>query len=113
MPRTLELFKELLRRQGVSSKAVSHCGNDYKSDVMAARRVGLTPQPFLEGNLNRFEKILASYSLATEGLSSVMAGASRLARLKISASFAEEEALRDVAAGVAAPILVGFRHGGQ
>ena len=103
-----ELFRALLHCEGVSSELVSHCGNNPKADVQAAKRVGLQAELFLEGNLNRYEQILESYAWATEGLSSAMAGASRLARLTIPASDPKQEALRDVSAGVVAPVLVGY-----
>jgi len=57
---------------------------------------------------NPYEQILESWGPATAGLSSLMATASRSARQAISASSHREEALRDVAAGVAAPLLTGF-----
>ena len=58
--------------------------------------------------LNRYEMTLESWASATGGLSAVMAAASRSARQAVPASSPREEALRDVAAGVAAPVLTGF-----
>ena len=58
--------------------------------------------------MNRYEQKLELHSYATEGLSSAMAGASRLVRLQVPVSSSKEEALRDVAAGVVAPTLVGY-----
>lgn len=105
---TGELFRELLHQVNLPPKLITHCGNDLNSDVQTARRIGLCVKPLLEGNPNRYEKILESYICETEGLSSVMAGASRLARLTIPALSTNQKALRDVAAGVVAPILVSF-----
>lgn len=102
------LFQELLKREDVVPSAVCHVGNDLKADIEAPKRMGFQVDPFLLANVNRYERILESHSFATEGLTSVMAGASRLARLNISATTPKEEALRDVAAGVIAPLLVGF-----
>jgi hypothetical protein len=62
----------------------------------------------LEGNPNRYEKILESYTWSTGGLSALMAGASRMARLSIPSRSAEEAAIRDVAAGVVAPVLTAY-----
>jgi predicted HAD superfamily hydrolase len=103
-----ELFREILRCENTAPNLVSHCGDDLWSDVQSAKDVGLKVTPFLNAKLNRYEEILDSYTWATEGLSSAMAGASRLARLTIPASSLKEEAQRDVAAGVVAPLLVGF-----
>lgn len=105
---TGQLFRELLSREGVSPTQVSHYGNDLRVDVQGAKKVGLKVKHFPEGNLNRYEQKLESHSYATEGLSSAMAGASRLVRLQVPVSSSKEEALRDVAAGVVAPTLVGY-----
>ncbi|MDF5712283.1 MAG: hypothetical protein PUP90_32580 [Nostoc sp. S4] len=94
--------------EGVIPNLVSYCGDNLWSDVRSAKRIGLKVTPFLNAKLNRYEEILDSYSWTTEGLSSAMAGASRLARLTVSASSSKQEAQRDVTAGVIAPILVGF-----
>jgi predicted HAD superfamily hydrolase len=105
---TGQLFQEVISRHGVSPAQISHCGNDWRVDVQGAKKAGLKAQHFNAGNLNQYEKLLESHSYPTEGLSSVFAGASRLVRLQIPASSPKEEALRDVAAGVVAPTLVGF-----
>jgi len=102
------LFSEILRRESVPPDFVSHCGNDLNADIRSAKRNGLRVKPFLQGNLNRYEEKLDSHLWATEGLSSAMAGASRLARLTVTASDPKQEALRDVSASVIAPVLVGY-----
>jgi predicted HAD superfamily hydrolase len=102
------LFREVLRREGIASTRVTHCGNDPRGDVRAAERIGLRVTPFLDANPNRYEQILESHAWATEGLSSVMAGASRRARLTVAATSAKHAALRDIAASVIAPTLVGY-----
>lgn len=105
---TGELFRELLSREGVSPTQVFHYGNDLRVDVEGAKKIGLKVKHFSEGNLNRYEQKLEAHCYATEGLSSAMAGASRLVRLQVPVSSSKEEALRDVAAGVVAPTLVGY-----
>jgi len=105
---TGDLFQELVQSEAVPPKLVSHCGNNMKYDVRMAKAQGLQVEPFLEGNLNGYEQILESYAWATEGLTSVMAGASRLARLAVPVSSPEQQALCNVSAGVLAPTLVGF-----
>ncbi|RZM75685.1 HAD family hydrolase [Leptolyngbya iicbica] len=103
-----QLYDTMLQREAIEPAAASHCGNSQWSDVGAAKRAGLRVEPFLQGNLNRYEKILESYTWQTEGLSSAVAGAARLARLTVPAPCKRTQALRDVAAGVAAPLLIGF-----
>lgn len=102
------LFDELLRMEGISPRELTHCGNHQRTDIEVPRARGIRVVPFLEGNLNRFEQLLEGHTLATEGLASVMAGASRLARLTMVADDLEQAALRDVAAGVVAPILCSY-----
>jgi FMN phosphatase YigB (HAD superfamily) len=103
-----ELFLDIVNAEGVSPQVVLHTGNGHEADILPAKRCGLRVRHLPEGNLNRYEEILESYIWHTEGLSSVMAAASRLARLTVSASGAKEQVLRDVAASVVAPILTGY-----
>jgi predicted HAD superfamily hydrolase len=105
---TGQLFQELIEWESILPDKIFHWGNDLRVDVQGARMVGVKAQHFAEGNLNRYEQILESQSYATEGLSSAMAGASRLVRLQMPAISSSQKALRDVAAGVVAPILVGY-----
>lgn len=102
------LFQEVLKREQIAPHQMTHCGNNSWADIHMAEKVGIRTIPFLEGNLNRYEKVLESYTWSTEGLSSALAGASRLARLTIPTSSPNQEALRDVAAGVTAPTIVSF-----
>jgi FMN phosphatase YigB (HAD superfamily) len=103
-----DLFRELIARKKIFPMNLFHWGNDLSVDVQGAKKVGVKAQHFKEGNLNRYEQLLESHSRATEGLASAMAGASRLARLQVPASNLHEQALRNVAAGVVAPTLVGY-----
>ncbi len=57
---------------------------------------------------NRYEQILDSHSLATEGLSSALARASRLTRSMSSIISGKQQVRRDVASGVLAPLIVGY-----
>ena len=102
------LFREVLRLEGVGPPSMSHEGNSQESDVVPALETGIGARLFDHANLNRYEELLEQHSYASEGLSSAFAGASRMARLAVSVAGPREEALRNVAAGVAAPALVGF-----
>lgn len=103
-----EPFRRILEAERVSPAQVMHHGDDRVSDQEAAQNVGLTADLLADARLNRYEEILERYATATEGLSSAMAGASKLARLQVPAHTPRERAIRDVAAGVAAPVLVGY-----
>ncbi len=106
--RTGELFATILAQEGIAPGQLRHTGNDAEADYAAPRKMGIAATLRPQGNLNRYERCLESYSGATAGLASWLAGASRLARLTISAHTPAEEAIRDVAAGVAAPVLVAY-----
>jgi predicted HAD superfamily hydrolase len=102
------LFTAMLRHEGVGTAAVAHSGNDWFADVISPRRLGITTRHRPQANPNRYESRLESQAFATEGLSSLLAGAARLARLQETPADETEAVLREVAAGVAAPLLVGY-----
>ncbi len=102
------LFQTLLDSLQVSSSSVIHAGDNQHSDVNTPRAFGIKGCWLGDGRLNRYEQLLNAAEWATSGMSSALAGASRMARLTITAKTHYEAALRDVAAGVAAPILMGY-----
>ncbi|WP_290651126.1 hypothetical protein [Aquisalimonas sp.] len=77
-------------------------------DILAAQKAGVRTEYFEQAHMNRYEKILETHSVATDGLTSVMAGASRMTRLTVDAPSPVQAALRDLSAGVIAPVLVGY-----
>src|SRR5262249_37175237 len=77
-------------------------------DVKGAGRAGVCSLHFPEGNLGRYESILTKYGQTTDGIASLLAGASRLARLATVANNPQERALRDIAAGLVAPVLISY-----
>ncbi len=103
-----QLYQRMLQQEGFAPKSVTHCGNSLWSDIKMAQRSHLKTKSFEQGNLNRYEEILETYVWETEGLSSALAGASRLARLSQPTLSRKDKALQDVSASVAAPFLVGF-----
>lgn len=106
--RSGKLFQEVLNLEGISSHQLCHYGNDFYSDFTYPKKLNVNAEHFVSGNLNRYEELLDAESWATEGLSSIMAGASRLARLSTPALSEQEQVIRDVTAGVASPVLVGY-----
>jgi FMN phosphatase YigB (HAD superfamily) len=101
-------FRALSETEGIALGHVLHRGNDMRSDIRAARAAGAGAEPFLEGNLNRYEQILDGHAYATAGLASAFAGASRLARLSIEVDEERKAHVRDVAASVGGPVLSGY-----
>ena len=102
------LFGPVTQSMGVPPENMVHIGNCAYADVKGARQANMTAVHFTAGNTNRYENILANHILQTGGLSGLMAGASRYARLHTPVETSHDKALRDVAAGVMAPILSGF-----
>ncbi len=105
--RTGHLFDDL-RTYAPGSTPIKHCGNDLETDIRASRRSGIHADLFDAASPTRYEIILEQHAWSTEGLASAMAGAARLARLGVPVADAREAVVRDVAAGVVAPVLTGF-----
>lgn len=102
------LFETLIQRGALPKKNVLHVGNSIGSDVRPARKAGLRAMHVDTGNPNRYETTLGNHAHATQGLSALLAGASRYARLHRPCTTPRRARLRDVAAGVAAPLLTSF-----
>lgn len=101
------LHPHVLAEHG-SPTDVVHTGDDIRGDVEQAQAAGITAVLASAATPNRYEVVLEQHRWASSGLSSAMAGASRIARLSVPAATEHERALRDVAAGVAGPLLVGY-----
>jgi FMN phosphatase YigB (HAD superfamily) len=101
-------YRLMASQETVLPGAVLHYGNDARLDIRGAQAAGMRSEAFLQGNLNRFEELIEAHAVTTDGLSSAMAGAARLARLQVPATTARAAALRDVAASVGGPALASF-----
>ncbi len=102
------LFPRVARELGVHPRQITHHGDSATADGRNARLSGWRAESHPAARLNRYERALERHRVATGGLASVMAGASRLARTSASAPGARDRALVDVATGVAAPVLCGW-----
>jgi FMN phosphatase YigB (HAD superfamily) len=102
------LFEKVIKAEGVKARDIRYVGNDQNSDIRPARSKGVAAQHLTDANLNRYEEALDSHGWASEGLTSAMAGASRLARLNTPANSNREKAIRLFGASVVAPTLVSF-----
>jgi hypothetical protein len=99
---------DILRKTVGNEATIVHHGDNIYSDIQIARTRGIATVHIADATLNRYECILDSYRWDTGGLGSVLSGASRVARLTVKTSSTREVVLRDITAGVAAPLLVGF-----
>lgn len=102
------LFKVVYETLHITPDALTHYGNCRHADVAGARAHGSTGVHVTEANSNRYEAALERQSEPTGGLSALIAGASRHARLHTSASTQHEQALRSGAASVLAPVCTAF-----
>ncbi|MCG7522385.1 hypothetical protein [Ruegeria sp. Ofav3-42] len=97
-----------LTSDNASPGQILHMGDHPHSDVAVPLRKGIGARWCVSGRLNKYEKILADAATTTAGFASSLAGASRMTRLATTATDDREAAIRDVAAGVAAPTLLGY-----
>jgi FMN phosphatase YigB (HAD superfamily) len=102
------LFRHLRESTIVDPAQIVHHGNDRHSDIGAPTRLGFATNPFLQGNLNRYEQMLDQANIQTDGLSGLLAGAARLSRLSLSTHCEHNKAIIDTSCSVAAPLVIGF-----
>lgn len=101
------LFDVVAGTLGVDAADIVHVGDNRLSDVARARQAGWRATWRRIGRLNRYERLLSSVGTSTDGVSSHLAAASRLARTSALERGIDPAAAR-VAAGVLTPMLVGF-----
>ncbi len=106
--RSGRLFELVIAAEGVPAGAITHVGNHLIADSQRARTAGFQTRHHAVGNLQPDEELLERHRIATGGLVSVLAGASRLARLSAHELRARDAVIRDVAATVAGPTLIAY-----
>lgn len=102
------LFEIVMKHHGTTKSHTSHFGNDAQSDVSSPRKLGIQARRFESCDPTRFEVILSNHTFSTSGLSALLGGASRLARLELARKTTIDPAIVDIAVGVAAPVLVSY-----
>ena len=85
-----------------------HLGDHPLSDVANPRARGIQATLWDACKLTRYEKQMERHTAGTGALSSLLAGAARWVRLSQPQSNTSQVALRDIAAGVAGPVLWAF-----
>lgn len=101
------LFRAVAEQLGRPAEQFLHTGDDARSDVASGRAEGWRTTYRPRARLNRYEKLLDKRPGETAGLGARLAGASRLARLR-ARERGVPAAVADVAAGVVAPVLIGY-----
>lgn len=105
------LFDRLCERMDARVSHVVHVGNSLVTDVARARERGITARYMHSANLNRYEEVLEHHSQSSGGLTSFLAGASRLTRPELSEIASARGypiVTGDLVAGVLAPVVCGF-----
>lgn len=103
-----QLFTRVMELEGFGPGDLAFHGNNEWADVRGAEKRGVRSTHRPLANPNRYEAILEDAWGETDGLSMAFAGASRAARLAIDTESDHDAAVRDVAAGVAGPMLVSY-----
>ncbi len=107
------LFALLASRDEIDPARTTHYGNHEWSDVKMARKHGFAAEHLDAANPNRYEDILEQHARSTGGLTSLLAGAAREARLTQLATTPGQSSnhathIQTVAADVAGPVLLAF-----
>jgi predicted HAD superfamily hydrolase len=102
------LFLKVLEDLNLRPQALTHMGNNWRSDVAKSRSLGINSIYFNDANPNRYELILQKHANVTNGITSLLAGISRYTRLTQAVETPKEALIRDLAASVAAPILTAY-----
>ena len=97
------LFSKICRELGVATNEIIHCGDNWRSDVLAPRKIGIRTAPFFLARPTRYEMRFRKAGL------DMVADAVRAARLQNPAPpNTSEGVIWDTACGVAAPLFVAY-----
>ena len=103
-----KLYRHVLEQEGISPGQLHHWGDNDLADIRRARALGIASTQVTRTRLNRYEEAVADAAEVEMPARSLVAGASRLARLDCPY---EDEHLRTIwetGASVAGPILTGY-----
>lgn len=103
------LYQQLLRDAGLPRRHIRHIGDNKRTDGLQALKNGIRPTYFGHAKPNRREKILAGDGPPLASLGSLLAGASRMRRLRLETEAPSRERDRTLLTHqVIAPFLVSF-----
>ena len=109
--RTGALFHRVTKHYNLQPAGICHTGDHPVSDVQQAERVGIAVQPYLRSAPSAIELALASRGAGADTrerlLASAIGGAARRARIDRELQ-GRDEALWNVATGIAGPLLFGY-----
>ena len=102
------LFNEVRLGSSVNVAQWRHTGDHPQADVAVPRSIGIEAQLWSLCVLTRYEEQMERHTAGTGALSSLLAGAARWVRLSHPQTNAAQATLRNIAAGVAGPVLWAF-----
>ncbi|WP_158607383.1 HAD hydrolase-like protein [Rhodohalobacter sp. SW132] len=102
------LFKVVMEKENLTPSELFHFGDSPLHDVDSAKRESIGVQHCKYALENRSEKILNDHSFQTEGYTSIMAGCSRIVRLKGNGLSNLKKTAWDTGASVTGPLVFLF-----
>jgi predicted HAD superfamily hydrolase len=99
------LLRIVLENERLLPGQLLHIGDSIKYDVQPARKLGILSYHFTRSALHPSEKAMGENVYQTEGFSSIIAGASRLARLKCEHTNTAEQVVWNTATSVTGPFV--------
>src|SRR5208283_710151 len=102
------LFEMVLKEEHVQPRAMTHVGDQAHSDDAVPRRMGIATRPYRDARPNRYEAVMESFAIETDGLSGVFAGAARVARLCGRSEPERDAVLWEAGTGVVGPIVSAY-----
>jgi predicted HAD superfamily hydrolase len=104
-----KLFTYCLERESIDPKQLYHQGDNISADVIIPQKLGINTQHFVTTRLNRYEESISQSDLLPLKFRSLLAGASRIARLQAPEKLErQEKIIWQTTTAVVAPVLFGF-----
>lgn len=100
------LFKQICRELSLVPNQIEHIGDNFKSDVLAPRKLGIHAVHFRAGEPSRYE---ATWVTAADSQGEAVADAIRAARLQFPGNLdTRGQAVWETACGVAGPLFIAY-----
>ena len=99
------LFSKILERERLEPASLLHTGDRRDADCEIPRTMGINARHREVVHLGRYEELLEQFSGESRGFASLIAGASRLTRLEVSAATRHLATLCEISSSVIAPVI--------
>lgn len=103
-----ELFHRVLDQERLKAAQLVHTGDNEIGDHRIPQKLGICARLVEPAALNPYEQILDRYNEQTVGVSALLSGTARVARVQAPSSNDHARGLQVVACSVAAPVLTAF-----